>query len=651
MKDIEKNKNYKQERLVKILADSTNNRVYVSILVIGFFILLSLYFIAAFAVPHTFINFEGVTDCPDSLNFKGYCHYIDFKKTDSWTVHLGHLTKKNQFLLIFGKIMPVTSTEMEFDLKYKIDIKPVNEYGDEKEDSKKMDLVKKENTARVNCEEGETYCKMNEFILYPQITHDIYRISIKIDVTTFDRNDIKGIYFNARTISEKYTNFTLALRYTFFCISIISSILYLIFYFKLSNDLKTFEHRFISILSFLIPFFNNPFYAINIFSPSVFMAILSTYFTVSLISILLLFWIIMVQRIWKEKIRVKTKLINPLNLILWFVGFVFLMVTSTIGAVVFRFDPAFHVDREYPTSYQVFEVFVLIYMLVLLILLFFCIYKMCGQWKKIIWRHKIFFIMSIYFFLAVFILSVTGAYQSYDSDGIKVLMMIFIVNFYIILLQIFWRFTKDGIKDYKEHMSRKKFFKKNTEERKKEYGLDYFDNNYDVKISRKVSGDERKEQIPLNQIQKDKFNVLINSKGNTNNLEDKNKFMSIQKKFDEDESHSSEDDSVKNTENTSEESEEEQSQKTSQDEIVEKPKHKEEEKKQEMKKSEYQKFDEEINYEDSDQKDDSDENIKSIEDKKSFQEIKEEPVKDEDLLKFTTINAKNDPIKNIKKEE
>ena len=642
MKDIEKNKKHKQERLVKILADSTNNRVYFSLLCIGFLILLSLYIIAAFAVPHTFINFEGVTDCPDSLNFKGYCHYIDFKKTDSWIVHLGHLTTKNQFLLIFGKVMPVSTSEMEFDLKYRIDIKPVNEFGDEKEDSKKGHLLTKENTLRVKCEEDEIYCNINEFILYPQITHEIYRIEVQIDVTDFDRNDIKGIYFDARTVSEKFTNYTLTLRYLFFAISVISSIIYLLFYFKLSNDLKTFEHRFISILSFSLPFFNNPLYALNIFKPSTFIAILSTFFTVALISILLLFWIIMVQRIWKEKIRVKTKLVNPLNLILWILGFIFLMVSSSIASVVYRFDPAFHVDRDYPTSYMVFEIFVLIYMLVLLILLFFCIYKMCGQWKKIIWRHKVFFVMSIYFFLAVFILSVTGSYQSYDSDGIKLLMMIFICNFYVVLLQILCRFTKDGVKDYKEHMGRKMFFRKPSEERKKEYGLDYFDNNYDIKISRKME-EEKAEKIPLNEIQKDKFNVLINSKTkDQEELDERNKFMKIQKKFDEDESHSSENEEF------------EKHVKSSDEEVRSKSEEEKVEKKElvQTKPVQYQQFDQEKSYDDSDKVHNSDNDVKSKEGIKSFEEIKEEEVvKDEDLLKFTTINAKTNPEDIIKKEE
>lgn len=171
-------------------------------------------------------------------------------------------------------------------------------------------------------------------------------------------------------------------------------------------------------------------------------------------------------------------------------------------------------------------------------------------------------------------------------------------NFYVILLQIFWRFAKDGLKEYKEFVNRRNIFKKNSEEMKKEYGLNYFDDNFEINIARKEDIDI--EKIPLENVQKEKMDVLINSKKEIN--EDRNKTKRLtKKKFEEDESQFSDKEENNSIERIGSSDGENQ----------------------------YQKFDDE----------EEDENLKNYENNDN--EVIQ--VKNEDLLKFDTINPKDNP--------
>lgn len=87
--------NYKEPRLVKILADTTHKRVFFGIVCFTFVVLIALYAIAAFAVPDTFIELIGQDDCDPSSSFKGLCHRMTFKEGNIWTSYLGKFNKKN----------------------------------------------------------------------------------------------------------------------------------------------------------------------------------------------------------------------------------------------------------------------------------------------------------------------------------------------------------------------------------------------------------------------------------------------------------------------------------------------------------------------------------------------------------------------------
>ncbi len=418
------------------------------LLCVGFVILILIYSIAIFAVPHTFDELIGMDRCPDPKTYKGLCHEIHFEDTHQWLAYIGRLDKKNQFLIIGVEIMRKSANlELDLDLDYKIEISPVDEYGKDHEETEDF-LETRSNRIKVRCDEDDIYCEENILMLYPQIEHQIYKILVEIDVPESLDDALVGAYFSARIISKKYTNFLMSLRYTFFAFSCVFGFFYLFFFFRSPREYKTFEHKFIAILSIALIFFNDPFYAATIYKANGFLAFFSTFWVVLFFSLLIFFWIVMIQRIHNEPFRHSTKFVNRYSITIGLIGFLLLIITGTIAALAYRFDPEFHINEKYPKSYMVFRIFLTIYALTLLILLFMNIYKLFQKWKKVIPRHRLFFILSVYFFFAVFLFLVLGVYQSYDSDGVKVFLLIFLFNFYIYLLQIFWRFTNQNQNEF-----------------------------------------------------------------------------------------------------------------------------------------------------------------------------------------------------------
>ena len=79
-----------------------------------------------------------------------------------------------------------------------------------------------------------------------------------------------------------------------------------------------------------------------------------------------------------------------------------------------------------------------------------------------------------------------GLYQSYDTNGIKVLLIFVMYNFYIFVLQSMWRITPKGLKEAKNIFDIKKgidlgFTKENAE--KKEIVFEYFEDSVEFDVS------------------------------------------------------------------------------------------------------------------------------------------------------------------------
>ncbi len=213
-------------------------------------------------------------------------------------------------------------------------------------DGQSLSTTSKDELA-VICDEGDQYCYDNYFILYPQVNYSNYRIRITLD--EFEGTYatlIEGLHFFMFTANERYTKFLLGLRYTLFGISIVSLIVYLVFYIKSSEGMRTFEHKYIMALSISLQFFNDPLYALTILKANAFWAVLSTLFVTSFVSLLVTFWIITFQRMYRERTELSTNLLNKRNVGLGVAIFILTSISGLIASIYSRFDPGLHANTE-----------------------------------------------------------------------------------------------------------------------------------------------------------------------------------------------------------------------------------------------------------------------------------------------------------------
>lgn len=56
-------------------------------------------------------------------------------------------------------------------------------------------------------------------------------------------------------------------------------------------------------------------------------------------------------------------------------------------------------------------------------------------------RHRFFFVWTLVFQVVLAGLFLTGMFQSYDKDGPQILTLFFVCNYYVVSLQVLWRFS------------------------------------------------------------------------------------------------------------------------------------------------------------------------------------------------------------------
>lgn len=346
-------------------------------------------------------------------------------------------------------------------------------------------VIENKSSVQVYCHHGSSTCEKNVFIFYPEINHSQYKLEIELQTNIIDQN-LNFISYSAVTANSKYTMFLLLLRYSLFFISIIFLARYIKSYWMINKFVRTFEHKMIFILGILLVFFNDPFYAATILKANLFFAGLSTLCVCVFVTALIIFWIVMMQRIHKEPPTPETKLLKSrITIIMGILVFGFLLGSLMIASVVSKVNPAFHMSSSYPRVYHSMKI-CLFLIAVVLILGFvynsFCIMK---SWNKILNRHKFFYLLSLYFILALFLLVLSGFYQSYDTNGIKILMVFVIYNFYVIVLQVMWKVTPKGLKEAK-----KIFNIDNEESANKKIGFEYFEDNLEVEITSQANNQD-----------------------------------------------------------------------------------------------------------------------------------------------------------------
>lgn len=349
-----------------------------------------------------------------------------------------------------------------------------------------QNVVNTNTTIQVNCPQGQEYCDTNVLILYPELEFRNYMITVQFMLDPSISQLVDGILFSGKTQNDKYTTYLMVYRYVLLAISILFCLAYVVFYCKTPKTQITFEHRFILLLSLSVVIFNDPVFAVTIFSPTIAAATFSVIFVMQFVGFLVVFWIVMWRRMHREPVSSSSKEANWMAWLLGFIVFVMLTIAGSAASVYTRIDPGVHPYTSRPVLYSVFLYITVALCAILLIGLLYHSYQIYKSWNQVIARHRFFFQWSLMMVVIMFALLVAGLYTAYSASGIQIMILFLMCNFYVIMLQILWRFSTE------EDKTSLTFRREGSFERAKEtLGFNYFDKDTDVEFSRSSSEQKR----------------------------------------------------------------------------------------------------------------------------------------------------------------
>lgn len=174
---------------------------------------------------------------------------------------------------------------------------------------------------------------------------------------------------------------------------------------------------------------------------STFFVLLGDLLMILYLSLVILFWTIMMQRIHKETILLRTNLLNNKSFAIF--GIIFIMMyTYTLCLNYYtKYYPGFHMNSEHPKLFKLYQALCIFIIIGFIALFLYSVAKVFKNWNRLIPRHKFFFIFSFYF-IVIFIGLILSFFNEFTNQkGFNILLFFVLNNFYIIMLQFLWRFS------------------------------------------------------------------------------------------------------------------------------------------------------------------------------------------------------------------
>lgn len=166
-----------------------------------------------------------------------------------------------------------------------------------------------------------------------------------------------------------------------------------------------------------------------------------------------------------------------------------MFATFTTLSVLTKKDPSLHFSSKFPKIYYVFKIAAIALIGLLGAGFLLHSFYILRQWHQVINRNKFFYLFSTYFIVFLLITVLSSPFQSYDDDGLKLLFVLIMYNFYIMTLQSMWRITPKGFDEAKNIFDIKRPGVMDLKYPGADNELDYFKDSIKVEV---VSESERK---------------------------------------------------------------------------------------------------------------------------------------------------------------
>lgn len=201
------------------------------------------------------------------------------------------------------------------------------------------------------------------------------------------------------------------------------------------------------MLSFMLIFFNDPFYPITILQPNFASSFFSVFFVVDFVIALVFSWVFFVDRIHYENGEKKTELSFKKRLL---VGFLVYGIVLALY-ILYAFDnienmpilPTHDFYRE--PKFLALEIIVML-LIVGIFLYIFCRYvQACSSSEDKLWRNQLFLFFSVFFLFLTAMLFFIEGFRIYTYEGNRILVLYSLMNFYVFYLQYMYRVPKEEL--------------------------------------------------------------------------------------------------------------------------------------------------------------------------------------------------------------
>lgn len=230
----------------------------------------------------------------------------------------------------------------------------------------------------------------------------------------------------------------IAIRYVFMVFSILTAIGYYLKLRKVKRDNWVVEQAVVLLLSFLLPFFNDPLYAITMLAPNRVTAIIGVLFFSNFICSLILYWLILYDRIVKENGEVKTSVVTWQKFLVCGILWVFFVVGYSILAMKYYEDPSVTFEDLHEKAFMAFKVLTIILTLVILLSILRQLISFCRTYDNRLWRYKLLGLFNIFFMMCLALFVISGSFEIHNLQGVEILICVAILNLHIYYQQFLW---------------------------------------------------------------------------------------------------------------------------------------------------------------------------------------------------------------------
>lgn len=352
----------KREKLPTVIADSTQKKFTVLAILVSFTVFLSILVLTKVLVPAIYLRVSGEAECPAHMNdFILFCHRLNLSKSTEWHSYALNLNRTNSILILGGRFvisdqlkrdtsnsLPINllvdytaslamfSRKMKWDMEYELQKNPLN----------LNQNVSIDSTMSVWCNQNDWNCKNNLLFLYPKIEDRNVRFSVNFALDSAVKPMFQSFDFFMYTSNPDYTMYQLFLRYSLVLVSFVSLVTYAIFYVNLLERNRTFEHKYILFLAVTLVLFNDPFYVISLFYGSVPVYLFQNIQMSLFLAYIVHFWMVMLQRIHRERNQSETAFMNCSTLVFSFVTFIITCFALSIQNVYCYYNPGLHFQNQ-----------------------------------------------------------------------------------------------------------------------------------------------------------------------------------------------------------------------------------------------------------------------------------------------------------------